>query len=223
MGGSRRKSGQAGSSGREGAAGRGSIIVISAPSGAGKSTLVKRLLDSSPGLAFSVSHTTRPPRAGERNGREYFFVSEAEFRGMIAHDEFVEWADVFGHLYGTSRRGLEAVEKAGGDVLLDIDVQGHRQIKRRLPGTVSVFILPPSFAELERRLRRRHSDATEVIAKRLIAARQEIAHWPQYDYLVVNDRLSEASRALQAVVRAARLRRRCQEERAREISRTFGG
>ena len=231
MEGSRRKSRRSRPKGREGAAGRpngehpgrGSILVISAPSGAGKSTLVKRLLASSPGLAFSVSHTTRPPREGEKNGREYFFVGEPEFRRMIARGEFVEWADVFGHLYGTSRRELQAAEAAGGDILLDIDVQGHRQIKELLPEAVSVFILPPSFAELERRLRRRHSDATDVIAKRLSVARQEITHWPEYDYLVVNDRLSDASQALKAVVRAARFRRRCQEERAQEISRTFGG
>ena len=233
MGGSGRKSRQSQPRGREGPAGprpkprtpagRGSVIVISAPSGAGKSTLVARLLASSPGLAFSVSHTTRPPRAGEKNGREYFFVSEPEFRSMITRDEFVEWADVFGHLYGTSRRELEAAEAVGADILLDIDVQGHRQIKERLPETVSVFILPPSFAELERRLRRRHSDAPDDIARRLDAARREITHWPEYDYLVVNDRLSDASQALKAVVRAARLRRRCQEDRAQEILRTFGG
>ncbi len=197
--------------------------MISAPSGAGKSTLVKRLLTSCPGLAFSVSHTTRRPRAGEKNGRDYFFVGPARFRQMIARNEFVEWADVFGHLYGTSRQQLRAAEKAGKDVLLDIDVQGHRQIKDRLPEAVSVFILPPSFEELKRRLRRRHSDASQAIEERLSAARQEITHWPEYDYLVVNDRLSAATQALKTVVRAARFRRLCQQDRALGISQTFGG
>ena len=202
---------------------RGSIIVISAPSGAGKSTLVKRLLASCPDLAFSVSHTTRRPRAGEKNGREYFFVRPARFRRMVARSDFVEWAEVHGHLYGTSWAELRAAQEAGRDILLDIDVQGHGQIKERLPEAVSVFILPPSFGELERRLKRRHSDAPEAIEKRLRAARQEVTRWPEYDYLVVNDRLAAATQALKAVVRAARLRRFCQQEHVQEISKTFGG
>ncbi|HEV2496052.1 MAG TPA: guanylate kinase [Terriglobia bacterium] len=202
---------------------RGSIIVISAPSGAGKSTLVKRLLACCPGLMFSVSHTTRRSRAGERNGREYFFVSPARFGQMIARNEFAEWAEVHGHLYGTARAELGAAEATGRDILLDLDVQGHRQIKQRLPEAVSVFILPPSFEELDRRLRRRHLDAPEVIAQRLADARQEITHWPEYDYLVVNDRLPVATEALKSVVHAARHRRLCQQDRARKISETFGG
>jgi guanylate kinase len=202
---------------------RGSIIVISAPSGSGKSTLVKRLLARVPGLRFSVSYTTRPPRRGEKHGRNYFFVARREFRRMIAAQEFVEWANVFGHLYGTSRRQLRAAQEAGQDILLDIDVQGHRQIRRRLPEAVSIFVLPPSYRELERRLRHRHSDAPEVIARRLNDARREICHWPEYDYLVVNDRLGKAARALQAVVEAARFRRYVQRDRAKEIGKTFGG
>ncbi len=202
---------------------RGSVIVISAPSGAGKSTLVKSLIDSLPGLTFSVSYTTRPPRPGEKEGRDYFFVSPARFNQMVSAGEFVEWADVFGHLYGTSWKQVRAAEEAGEDLLLDIDVQGHRQVRQRLPEAVSVFVLPPSFRELERRLRRRHLDAPEVIEKRLAAARKEISHWPEYDYLVVNERLSQASRALRAVVLAARLRRENQRERVQEICTTFGG
>ena len=197
--------------------------MISAPSGAGKSTLVKRLLPSVPGLTFSVSHTTRPPRAGEKKGRDYFYVTRARFRRMIARREFVEWADVFGNLYGTSWHQVRAAERAGKDILLDIDVQGHRQIKKWLPESVSIFVLPPSFRELERRLRRRHLDAPDVIQKRLNAARKEIKHWPEYDYLVVNDRLPAAVQALRAVVWATRFRRLCQEERARKISKSFGG
>ncbi len=197
--------------------------MISAPSGAGKSTLVKSLIDSLPGLTFSVSYTTRPPRPGEKEGRDYFFVSPARFNQMVSAGEFVEWADVFGHLYGTSWKQVRAAEEAGEDLLLDIDVQGHRQVRQRLPEAVSVFVLPPSFRELERRLRRRHLDAPEVIEKRLAAARKEISHWPEYDYLVVNERLSQASRALRAVVLAARLRRENQRERVQEICTTFGG
>jgi guanylate kinase len=201
----------------------GSIIVISAPSGAGKSTLVKRLLAALPGLRFSVSYTTRPPRPGEKNGRDYFFVTHERFQRMIAREEFVEWADVFGHLYGTSFRQLRAAQEAGKDILLDIDVQGHRQVRKKLPEAVSIFVLPPSFRELARRLRARHSDTLEVIQRRLGDARQEIRHWPEYDYLVVNDRLPRAVEALRAVVEAARVRRQVQQERARHICRTFGG
>ncbi len=201
---------------------RGSIIVISAPSGAGKSTLVKRLMASVPGLTFSVSYTTRSPRAGERNGRDYFFVTPGRFRRMIAAGEFVEWADVFGNLYGTSWKQFRAAQEAGRDVLLDIDVQGHRQVRRRLPDAVSVFVLPPSFQVLKRRLRHRHSEAPEVIERRLARARREITRWREYDYLVVNDRLPRATEALRAVVFAARLRRRNQVERARKICKTFG-
>ncbi len=142
---------------------------------------------------------------------------------MVAAGEFVEWADVFGHLYGTSWEQLRAAHHAGEDLLLDIDVQGHRQVRCQLPEAVSVFVLPPSFRVLERRLRQRHSDAPEVISRRLASARKEITHWPEYDYLVVNDRVSRATRALQAVVLAARLRRQNQRERVQEICSTFGG
>lgn len=205
------------------AAVRGSIIVISAPSGAGKSTLVKRLLASAPGLRFSISYTTRPPRPGERNGRDYFFVSRRRFKELIAASEFVEWADVFGNFYGTSWKQLRAAQEAGQDILLDIDVQGHRQVREQLPEAVSIFVLPPSFRELERRLRHRHSDPPEVIARRLKEAAKEIHHWPEYDYLVVNDRLPKATEALRAVVRAARLRRQVREVVAQSICRTVGG
>ncbi len=209
--------------GKKRAGARGSIIVISAPSGTGKSTLVKHLLASQPGLKFSVSYTTRPSRSGEKNGRDYFFVTERRFRRMIAAGEFVEWADVFGHLYGTSRGQLQRAQQAGKDILLDIDVQGHTQVRKRLPEAVSIFVLPPSYHELARRLRHRHSDAPQVIARRLNDARQEIRHWPEYDYLVVNDRLPAAIKAVRAVVEAARFRRQVQQERAKEICRTFGG
>jgi guanylate kinase len=202
---------------------RGSVIVISAPSGAGKSTLVRRLRASLSGLTFSVSYTTRSPRPGETDGHDYFFVTPARFKRMIRAGEFVEWAEVFGCLYGTSWKQLRAAEEAGEDIVLDIDVQGHRKVRRRLPGAVSVFVLPPSFRVLERRLRRRRSDSREVIERRLAAARKEIMHWPEYDYLVVNDRLAQATKELRSIVEAARARRDVREGRAREISQTFGG
>lgn len=202
---------------------RGSIIVLSAPSGAGKSTLVRRLRASLPGLAFSVSHTTRAPRRGERNGREYFFVTPARFKRLVRAGEFVEWADVFGHLYGTSWRQLRAAQEAGRDILLDIDVQGHRQVRKQLPEAVSVFIVPPSFATLKRRLRKRHLDAPEAIERRLATARREMARWPEYNYVIVNDRLPKALAALRAVVQAARFRRANQQARVRNIRKTFGG
>jgi guanylate kinase len=202
---------------------RGSVIVISAPSGTGKTTLARRLMESVPGLAFSVSHTTRPPRAGEKNGRDYYFVSEKQFRGMVQRREFVEWANVFGRFYGTSRRQILRAQAAGRDILLDIDVQGHRQLKRRLPEAVSIFVLPPSFRALSLRLRRRSGDSRESIARRLRDSRREIDSWKEYDYLLVNDRLSHAVEGLAAIVKATRLRRESQGQRVIEICKTFGG
>jgi guanylate kinase len=202
---------------------RGSVFIISAPSGSGKTTLVTRLLASVPDLSFSVSHTTRAPRAGEKNGRDYFFVTPARFRRMVAQGDFLEWAQVFDHYYGTSWNQVRAAQQAGRDVLLDIDVQGHQQVKRRLVDAVSIFLLPPSYRELKRRLLERHSDAPEAIRKRLVFARGEISHWPEYDYLIVNDRLNEAARALRAVVLAAHFRKVNQVTRAQQIAKTFGG
>lgn len=199
------------------------MIVISAPSGAGKSTLVRRLRASVPGLAFSVSYTTRPPRRGEKNGRDYFFVTPARFKRMVRVGKFVEWAEVFGHSYGTAWEQLRKAQEAGRDILLDIDVQGHRGVRQRLPEAVSVFVLPPSFAILARRLRKRHSDAPEVIERRLAMARREMAHWQEYDHLVVNDHRAKATAALRAIIQAARLRREIQQARARTICKTFGG
>ena len=201
----------------------GSVFVISAPSGAGKTTLIKKLRVSVRGLTFSVSYTTRPPRAGEKDGREYFFVSPREFKQRKAQGEFVEWARVHSHYYGTSWRKLREAQEAGQDILLDIDVQGHKKLRRRLPDTVSVFVLPPSFADLEQRLRHRHKDSPEVIAERLAMSRREVAHWKEYDYLIVNDRLSTAAQALRNIVLASRLRRKCQDRRIKEIIETFIG
>jgi guanylate kinase len=201
----------------------GSIFVISAPSGTGKTTLIRKLRASVRGLAFSISYTTRPPRPGEKNGREYFFVSPGEFKRRKAEGEFVEWARVHNHFYGTSWRKLQEAQESGQDVLLDVDVQGHRKLRRRLPDTVSVFVLPPSFRDLEKRLRHRHKDSPRVIAERLAMSRAEVAHWKEYDYLIVNDRLAAAAQALRYIVLASRLRRQCQDRRIKEVIGTFFG
>jgi len=201
----------------------GSIIVISAPSGAGKTTLVAGLLRSLPGLCFSVSHTTRQPRPGEHEGREYFFVSRRSFDAMVRRGGFVEWAEVHGHRYGTSWKALRSAQANGKDVLLDIDVQGHRQVRARLPEAVSIFVLPPSYQELERRLRRRHLDEPGEIERRLADARQEVRRWREYDFLIVNDALTTAARVLRSIVMAARCRRLVQKDCAREIANSFGG
>jgi guanylate kinase len=174
-------------------------------------------------MCFSVSYTTREPRPGEKDGRDYFFVSRNVFEGMARRGEFVESANVYGHFYGTALKQLRAAQAQGKDIVLDIDVQGHGQVRQKLPEAVSVFIVPPSFDELARRLRDRHSDSEKAIERRLDTARGEIAHWREYDYLVVNDHLTEATRALQSIVRAARFRRVSQAGRMEEIIKHFGG
>lgn len=175
------------------------------------------------GVEFSVSYTTRLPRLREKDGKDYHFVSSAQFRRMIAAKDFVEWAQVHGNFYGTSRRQIEAAQAAGRDILLDIDVQGHRKVRRRLKDAVSIFLLPPSYSELKRRLVRRHSDAPETIARRLAAACKEIVRWPEYDYVVVNDDVAEATRALRAILNADKFRRASLARTAAKICKTFGG
>ncbi|MGH9402568.1 MAG: guanylate kinase [Terriglobia bacterium] len=202
---------------------KGSIAIISAPSGSGKSTVVRRLLRSVRGLEFSVSYATRAQRPREKDGRDYHFVSLPRFKQMIAARDFVEWARVYGNYYGTSLRQIEAAQYAGRDILLDIDVQGHRKVRRRLPEAVSIFLLPPSYGELRRRLIRRHSDAQDAIEKRLAAAREEIRHWAEYDYVVVNDDVRQATRSLRTILAAAHLRQESQHARIRKICKTFGG
>lgn len=181
------------------------------------------MLRSMPGLEFSVSYATRAPRRGERDGREYHFVSVRRFREMIAAREFAEWARVYGNYYGTSLRQIRRARWAGRDILLDIDVQGHQKVKRRVRDAVSIFLLPPSFAELRRRLVRRHADAADVIRRRLAAAKEEIRHWREYDYVVVNDDLQETTERVRAIVTAAGFRQENQEVRIRKICKTFGG
>ena len=191
----------------------GTLFVVAAPSGAGKSTLVNALLEVEPSISLSVSHTTRPPRTGEQYGRHYYFVERAEFEREVAEGIFLEHAEVHGNLYGTSRTTVDGLLAQSRDVLLEIDWQGARQIRAAKPDCVSVFILPPSRPELERRLRGRGSDAPEVIERRLHNSREEIAHAHEFDYIVVNDRFEDALDDLQAVVRAVRLRSALQWQR----------
>jgi guanylate kinase len=182
----------------------GRLFIVAAPSGAGKSTLVNALLQCEPGISLSISHTTRAPRPGDVDGVQYHFVDRAGFEALIACGDFIEHADVFGNYYGTSRSAVEPILAAGRDVLLEIDWQGAEQVRRAMPGCVSIFILPPSRAELERRLRARGTDSEATIEKRLAASRREIAHAGEFDCIVVNDRFEDAVAALQAIVRAAR-------------------
>jgi guanylate kinase len=183
------------------------VYIISAPSGSGKSTLVGKAREIVPGLEFSISYTTRPPRGSEQNGREYFFVPRSEFEKMVQKDEFLEHAEVFGHCYGTAKRFLRQAEQSGNDLLLDIDVQGAEQIKRKLPGAVSIFIMPPDRKVLEARLRKRRLDTEQVIQRRLVAASREIENYGKYDYILVNDRLDESIEALTAILLGERLKR----------------
>jgi guanylate kinase len=187
------------------------VFIISAPSGSGKSTLVSEIRRSVSGLDFSISYTTRKPRGSEKDGREYHFVLREQFEAMRARGEFLEWAEVFGNYYGTASCYVEDAKKAGHDVLLDIDVQGAAQIKQKLPDAVCIFVLPPSREELERRLKRR-SEAEgfvnpAVLEKRLTTARREIEKYPEYDYILINDRLEESIDLLKAIVLSERAQR----------------
>ena len=182
------------------------VFIISAPSGSGKTTLVERLRRDVPGLVFSVSYTTRPPRGQEQNGKEYFFVSREEFEAMIGRRSLLEWALVFGNYYGTARRFLDEARQDGKDLLLDIDVQGATQVKDKIQGAVSIFILPPSRDDLEWRLRHRSQDSEEVIRKRLLNAGREIYGYEQYNYVLINDQVDQSAERLKAIVLTERRR-----------------
>jgi len=197
------------------------VFIISAPSGSGKSTLVHRLLETIPGLTFSISYTTRPPRHTETNGVDYMFISRQEFQERLERNEFLEYAEVFGNFYGTNRCSLEAAIREGKDLVLDIDVQGARQLKVALPEAISIFVLPPSRQVLEQRLRSRSEDSEEVIQRRLRGAAEEVRNYTQYDYVLINRELEEASARLAAIVRAARLRKARMEEQVRPILESF--
>ena len=182
----------------------GNLFIISAPSGAGKSSLIQALLNNHHDMQVSVSHTTRAPRPGEQDGVHYHFISVEQFKALIARDEFLEWAEVFGNYYGTSRHAIYQQLSRGIDVFLDIDWQGARQIREQEAATIGIFILPPSLAELEQRLNQRGTDSAEVIAGRMAKAQNEMSHADEYDYLIINDDLNEALHQLEQIVLSQR-------------------
>ncbi len=200
---------------------RGLLFIVSAPSGAGKTTLVERLVDLTPGLRMSRSYTSRPARDGEADGVDYNFVTRTRFEAMIAADEFLEWADVFGNLYGTSAVDTERLLAAGDDAVLVIDVQGARHVRRRGLSGSTIFVMPPSSAILEQRLRGRSKDAEDAMQRRLAVAREEVRSFDEYDFIVVNDELAAAVDRLRAIVLAERARLNRMRAVAADIVRTF--
>lgn len=195
----------------------GTLYILSAPSGAGKTSLVKALLEQDPRLVVSVSHTTRAMRPGEMDGRDYNFVSMEAFNTLIEQGQFLEYAEVFGNKYGTSHQWVREQLAAGRDVILEIDWQGAQQVRRLMSEAVTVFILPPSRAALRERLTNRGQDSEEVIAKRMSAAVSEMSHYPEYDYLVINDRFDEALDQLASLFKARRLRQGVQQQLNAEL------
>ncbi len=185
----------------------GNLFIVSAPSGAGKTSLVAALLASTPDVALSISYTTRPPRPGEVNGKDYHFVSRERFVEMAGRGDFLESAEIYGNLYGTSQSWIRAETGSGRDILLEIDWQGAAQVRRLFPDCISIFVLPPSMQALQDRLNGRGKDSAEVIARRMQAARDEIAHVAEFDYVIINNKLDEAVQQLRSVVVATRVRR----------------
>jgi len=197
----------------------GTLFVVSAPSGAGKTTLVRMLMEHDPAIHHSVSYTTRPPRPGERDAHDYHFIDIQTFLAMRGRGEFLEWAEVHGNFYGTSQAWLLAEMRAGRDTLLEIDWQGAQQVRAMMPETVSIFIMPPSIGELERRLRTRGQDEENVIQRRVAAALSEMRHVGEFDFVIINNDLQEAMKDIVAAVRAARLKFSRQRERCPEVFR----
>jgi guanylate kinase len=197
------------------------VFIISAPSGSGKSTLVHRLLKTVPNLAFSISYTTRPPRPVETDGVDYIFISRKDFEDRLARGEFLEYAEVFGNYYGTNRETFESATRHGKDLVLDIDVQGARQLKVAIPQAISIFVLPPSRDVLEQRLRSRSQDSEEVIQRRLRGAAAEVQNYTQYDFVLINRDIEEASARLANIVEAERLRKARMEEEVGPILEGF--
>ena len=191
----------------------GNLFVVAAPSGAGKTTLVRHLLERDATVHLSISFTTRAPRAGEENGREYHFIDVLTFQKMVAAGEFLEWAEVHGNYYGTLRRTIEEQLHAGRDLVLEIDWQGAQQVRKAFPQAIGIFILPPSLPTLKERLAGRGTDSTEVIARRFAAARDEMRHVDEFEYVIINDDLQQALANLRSVVAAARLRYPNQRQR----------
>lgn len=199
------------------------ILIVSGPSGSGKSTLVKKLLEL-PGTMLSISVTTRPPRASEKDGQWYHFVEEEEFRKMVGRGEFLEHACVFGkHSYGTPKKWLDEARAQRKDLVLEIDVQGAEQVRKKVPESVAIFIVPPSREELEKRIRARGQDNDEEIARRLDRARLEMEHYVDYDYVVINEDLERAGKDVRAIALGARCRTRQNRERVQRILKSFGG
>ncbi|HEX8175294.1 MAG TPA: guanylate kinase [Pyrinomonadaceae bacterium] len=200
---------------------RGMLIIVSSPSGGGKGTLIRRVLKTVPNVGYSVSFTTRPAREGEIDGRDYFFISQERFREMIARGEFLEWAHVHAHLYGTGRAQVERELKERRDIILEIDVQGAESVRRAVPGAFGVFILPPSFEILRERLVARGSERAQELSLRLRNSRSEVERYREFDYVIVNDDAESAAAQLAAVVYAERARRERQEQVAQEILNSF--
>jgi guanylate kinase len=198
-----------------------SVFIISAPSGSGKSTLVHKLLQSVPNLAFSVSYTTRPARPTEKNGVDYNFLTRAEFERCLAHNEFLEFAEVYGNYYGTHRTSIDKATRDHKDLVLDIDVQGARQLKVAIPEAIGIFVLPPSREVLEQRLRARSQDSEEVIQRRLKAAAEEVRNYIQYDYVLINREIEESAARLATIVQAERMRRVRMQEDVEPILESF--
>lgn len=203
-------------------ASRGMLIVVSSPSGGGKGTLIDRVLKTVPGVSYSVSYTTRAPRGTEQNGREYFFVSTDAFEQMIQSGEFLEWANVYGYLYGTNQTQVERELAAGHDIILEIDVQGAASIRKKISDAVSIFILPPSFELLRQRLLARGTDSPADLEKRLRGAPAEVEQHENFQYVILNDDINRASHQLAAVIYAERARRERQEARLSETLADFG-
>jgi len=197
------------------------LVVISSPSGGGKSTLVSALSERVPATRLSVSCTTRPPRPHEVDGKDYYFIGRDEFERQRDEGEFLEWAEVFGNLCGTSRREVDKILAAGCDVILDIDVQGAAQIRQATPDAVSIFILPPSFSALKQRLISRGTETPAALERRLHVAGQEVLRYTEFEYVVMNDDLAEACTAVEAIVRAERQKRLRREGQAQAVLRTF--
>jgi guanylate kinase len=197
------------------------VIVVSAPSGAGKTTVVTRVLNELDGLRFSVSHTTRAPRAGEQDGVEYHFIDVAAFERLRDTGQLLEWALNYGHYYGTGVAELERARRDGVDLLLDLDVKGAAQVRNKIADAVTVFVLPPSYADLERRLRGRGQDDEASIRRRLDVAREELSFYHAYDYAVINDDLNSCVESMKTIIRAARFRVGRMGGRAHEILETF--
>ncbi|HEY6043442.1 MAG TPA: guanylate kinase [Nitrosospira sp.] len=195
----------------------GNLFIISAPSGAGKTSLVKALLQTGIDLNLSISYTTRPARAGEVDGQDYHFISREDFEQRQKQDDFLESAQVYGNFYGTSKQWINQAIMAGRDILLEIDSQGAQQVRRIFPKAITIFVLPPSLAALEMRLRQRAQDSAEAIGRRLAAAREEIKHVREYDYVIINEKLDKASQELRCIVQAERLRTAKQLARYRDL------